>query len=139
MHKKNYLVQKEEFFNSEEKRKSQAKYIISLIKRSKSNWFCVEMIRNLYFYLEYDFVKHELREIYINKSSPEIREAIKGLHDGSIEVSDLIEEINENQRLYEETRKNKESFYSDYIQPESLHQDNISSTTLKFKMIKNSL
>jgi hypothetical protein len=125
MVKQNYLSKKDEFFNSEEKRKSQAKYILSLIKKSKSNWFCVEMIRNLHFYIEYDFVKQELKEIYISKSSIEIREAIRGLHDGTIDVSDLMEQINDNKRLYEETKINQEKFYSEYIEPESQHKEKI--------------
>lgn len=97
-----------------ESRKSNAIYIINCIKKSKSNWFICEMIRNLYFYIDFDFVKEELRNIYIKTSSEDIKSNIRDLHDGKLDVTDLIEQAKINSEFFEESKKLQKQFEAEF-------------------------
>lgn len=103
--------QNPEELEKEQRRNSQARHILQTIKRSKSTWMKIEMIKQIYFYVNYRFVQEELRDIYKNKEThPKVRQAIKDLHNGDLDVSDLIAEREENAQLFAEYEKFKNEF-----------------------------
>lgn len=87
-----------------------ARYILNCIAKSKSNWFICEMIRSLYFYLDFDFVKEELKQIYVKTTSDQVKTIIRELHDGTLDVSDLIEQAKLNSELFEESHRLQQEY-----------------------------
>ncbi len=93
----------------EQRRKDNARFILDSIVKTKSNWFRCEMLRNLYFYLDLDFVREELKQIYLG-ANEQVRTTIKALHDGTLDVSDLIEQAKRNEEYFAES----EAIYTQY-------------------------
>jgi hypothetical protein len=93
----------------DQQRRDNAAFVIDSIRKTKSNWFKCEMLRNLYFYLDFDFVREELKQIYIS-GNDEVRSTIKALHDGTLDVSDLIEQAKRNEEYFAES----DAIYAQY-------------------------
>ncbi len=93
-----------------ESQQGNARYILKCIAKSKSNWFICEMLRSLYFYLDFGFVKEELKQIYMQTTSSEVKTIIRELHDGTLDVSDLIQQAKTNSELFEESNKLQEEY-----------------------------
>ena len=68
------------------------------------------MLRNLYFYLDLDFVKEELIDIYRHTADKELKTVIKKLHDGSLDVDDLVKMAKENEKLFAESKPENYDF-----------------------------
>jgi hypothetical protein len=117
---KNFLASKNQDldnFDKKSKREENAWYLIESIKRSKSNWVKSEFVKNLSLYLDLDFVKQELIVIYKSTNSIELRQTIKALHDGTLDLTEFMIELEENTRLLEESRQYREEteqYINDY-------------------------
>ncbi|MCE2929572.1 MAG: hypothetical protein LW817_08085 [Candidatus Caenarcaniphilales bacterium] len=122
---KNFLASKNQDldnFDKKSKREENAWYLIESIKRSKSNWIKSEFVKNLSLYLDLDFVKQELIVIYKSTNSIELRQTIKALHDGTLDLSEFMKELEENTRLFQEAklhRKEVEEYVNEYHLSES--------------------
>ena len=76
-----------------DKRTSTAKYLLSQIGKG-SIWLQKERIKLLALYIDLDFVKRGLVDLYKSvEIDIQIKESIKNLHDGKLDISGLIEEI----------------------------------------------
>jgi hypothetical protein len=116
-----------------ESRQENARYILKCIAKSKSNWFISEMIRNLYFYLDFDFVKGALKHIYITTTSDKVKAIIRDLHDGTLDVSDLVKQAEHNSLLLNESQKLQHEYEnSEDETEESSSFDNSSLKVLRY-------
>lgn len=98
------------------KREANAKNLIYLFTDTRSNWLKNELIRQLYFYMDFDFVKFELFKIYKSPlTSIKIRKTIKQLHDGTLDVTDLLEQIKRNEESYREYLELKNNIKSEKL------------------------
>lgn len=111
---KNFLASSNKRLEDIEKfnrRMNNAKYLIGIIKSSKLDSRKIDMIRNLYFYLDFHFVLDSLKEIYLSpNTSSRVKAAIKALHDGTMDVNDLIEETIDNQKIFDECERLSREF-----------------------------
>lgn len=127
----------------QEARISAAQFLLKQIY-SGSLWLRTEAIRMLYFYLDFDFVKNALMNLYKTTKEEEIKQAIKGLHDGTLDVSDLIkerEEYKEYEKMAEEARAELENELDDNVDDSELElvkfkNNNFQSKTSPIKISK---
>jgi hypothetical protein len=105
-----------------EYRQGNARYILKSIAKSKSNWFICEMLRSLYFYLDFDFVKEELKQIYVRTASDQVKTIIRGLHDGTLNVDDLIEQAKINSELFEESQRLQKEYELEIHRDDQLNE-----------------
>lgn len=140
MHKRPYLPNSNfEKKKESDLRKDNAVFIIDSITKSKSSWMQSEMLKNLYFYLDFDFVKQWLVDFYKKTTNKSIRTTIKGLYNGSLDLSELIEQAKLNEEHFQESDRIIEEYEREIL---SLGQDdklNISnpSTMRVLKYTKN--
>jgi hypothetical protein len=99
------------------KQENDARHIIHVFHKTKSEWLKVEMLRNLALYVDFHFVKCELRDIYIAPASSEkIKKTIIEIHDGTIDLSDLRKAAEENKKIFDEIdRLREEVEIEDYM------------------------
>jgi hypothetical protein len=106
LYSKDQINLQEEEYNQQ--RAKSAYYLLSTLSKG-SIWTRKESVRKLFFYLDLPFVKPELIKIYKSSSTPDaIKETIKSLHDGNLDVQDLIYEMEreaELDKIMEEARQ----------------------------------
>ncbi len=127
---KNFLASKNydlKAIEKQQKHEENAWYIINSINKTKSNWLKGELVKNLYFYLDLSFVKDELIKIYKATDSKELKGIIKGLHDQTLDLSNLIEEAEENTRLFKENEEARKEF------EEEIHTEDFEDSIIKVK------
>ena len=75
-----------------------AHYFVKRLQ-GKDKWLLKRNVRRLYFHIDLDFVRKALIDLYKRTEHDDIKRIIKEIHDGSHDVSDLLEEMEE-QKAY---------------------------------------
>ncbi len=69
---------------------NEAALILKMLKEKASIFHHVKLLKKLCFYLDLEFVKEALIEIYRTTKSDLIRETITELHDGTLDIEDYL-------------------------------------------------
>lgn len=92
----------------ENERKDNALYIIKCYEKAKSIYFKQRYLRLLALYADLDLVKKSLLKIYSEAEHASTKALIKEIHDGTIDLSDLREEVSEYEDEIAEINKPEE-------------------------------
>jgi hypothetical protein len=68
----------------------EAALILQMLSEKASLGHHINLLKRLYFYLDLDFVKKALIEIYRTADSAALKEAIIELHDGTFDINDYL-------------------------------------------------
>lgn len=91
------------------KHENDARHIIHVFHKTKSEWLKIEMLRNLALYVDFHFVKCELRDIYLAPvSSTKVKKTIIEIHNGTLDISDLNKAAQENKKIFDEVDRLRE-------------------------------
>ena len=85
----------------EDKRVDAAQFLVKQLFTG-SNWFKLEMIKKLSFYTDIPLVRNSLVKFYKQTDDLELKRAIKECHDGTLDVQELIEQKEEEERMERE-------------------------------------
>jgi hypothetical protein len=75
-----------------DKRRKAANYYVSRLQ-GRDKWLLKRNLRRLSFHLDFDFVRKAFIDIYKLTKHDDIKELIKEIHDGTHDLTDLIEEM----------------------------------------------
>jgi|GEM_PF-2802952 len=105
-------------------RESYAKLLLNNLGKG-SDWFKMNNLKDLALFLDLTFVKKELIKIYNETTNKTLKQGIKDLHDGLLDVSDVLRRINDEDELRKQLTLELESSQSPIIEPPHRFDTNI--------------
>jgi len=116
----------------ETERKKEVDKILSLFyRKNRSDYFYCSILESLYFYLDMPSVREFLVGLYRNTKSEAIKETIRALHDGTLDMTKYFEELDAINELDATGRQLDKEYYEELSESEFLNRPGFDPKLLK--------
>jgi hypothetical protein len=133
-----FLKQSSDLNKTEEELRivNKARNVKMILDKSENEVELREAIKYAHFYIQFDFIKESLTNLYRRSKSEEVKQTIMDLYNGTLDVStqaEIIEMLKDADAVREAVEQAKEAFINDYL---GLDSESISAESRALKSVK---
>jgi hypothetical protein len=114
------LVRKQEAqdnLREKQKREETARFLLKSLKGG-SSWYCIENLKLLFMYRDFDFVKSAVEELYQNSSDEEIKSVSANFLNGTLNIDNLLLQQKRFKQVQLEAKKIRDYLFKSFSKTE---------------------